>query len=181
MHKRIELNKDRILILDIEKQNHLNMITISEYFGHNSNLLKNYSLSVWDDFSFNAYIPNEDSTNEVSFQFNKDHPLYQSFINLLNGESNLIIDDDFTREINKKYINIYIKDEIIYLKYISNQYENPIAIEKFNVYIKNIFPDGRSKIDQQYKDTKKRLMDFFNKAVNALLEYDKEKIKVFKK
>ena len=43
-------------------------------------------------------------------------------------------------------------------------------MDKFHVFIKNIGPDPRSKIDLNYKDTKKRLSIFFNEVIDILTE-----------
>ena len=39
--------------------------------------------------------------------------------------------------------------------------KNPVLIDKLYVFVKNILNDGRSKIDQQYLNTKIRLIEFF--------------------
>lgn len=54
------------------------------------------------------------------------------------------------------------------MEFINKLEDENYVLEKFHIFIKNIGPDGRSKIDQYYKDTKIRLFNFFNEVYNTL-------------
>ena len=125
-------------------------------------------MSQWDDYGFNGWIYNDKEINSISFNFDKNHPLYFPLFHLLNYDDELLIDDDATRENNKIYIRLYREKDIIYMDFIDELNEDN-RIDKFYVFIKNITKDGRSKMDQENKDTKIRLFEFFNEVHNTLL------------
>ena len=166
--KRIQINKNRILIYRISKGYAKPTYTIEEGFIENREVIKTYSLSQWDDYGFNGWIYNDKEINSISFNFDKNHPLYFPLFHLLNYDDELLIDDDATRENNKIYIRLYREKDIIYMDFIDELNEDN-RIDKFYVFIKNITKDGRSKMDQENKDTKIRLFEFFNEVHNTLL------------
>ena len=142
-------------------------ITIQEYILRNGKPIKNYSLSKYDDYGFNGHIFIEskdvnvlEKVNNLSFTVSVSHPLYIPLLNLLNGDDELIIDDDYTKDLNKKYMLIKRKKDKIYLSFVNNL-EKDELLYKFFVFIKNIMFDSRSKIDYMNKDTKDRLYLFF--------------------
>ena len=61
------------------------------------------------------------------------------------------------------------KEDKINLAFI-NDLEDADIIDRFSVFIKNIGPDGRSKIDSFYKDTKERLYFFFKEVYERVSE-----------
>ncbi len=169
MEKMIKINDNRILKYNTSDDSVI-MYSISEYFKKNGQLEKSYSLSKWDDYSFNAYSPC--NYDKLSYEYDVEHPLYFAFLHLLNNDPELIIDDDNTYELEKKYMRLYKNSNNIILEFINKlgEYEDPIKHNKFNVFIKNIGVDCRSKIDHQYKDTKKRLLIFFEEAIQNITE-----------
>lgn len=138
---------------------------IDESFYNGQELEKNYSFHRSSDYAFNAiFFAGDDSKlKTLSFSFDVDHPLYVPLLHLIDYDGELIIDDDDTREENKKYLKIYKKGDIIFLDFY-NLLENDRSFERFNVFIKNITFDGRSKVDHQNKDTRKRLNEFYSEA-----------------
>ena len=172
LEKRIKINENRILIYQISKGYAKPTYTITDGFLENGDIQKTYSLSQWDDYGLNAWIIDNNGVNKVSFEFNLEHPLYIPLLHLLNYDDELIIDDDDTVENNIKYINIYKKNNLIFIDFIDNiNYNGQINLtEKFNIFIKNIGFDGRSKIDQLHLDTKKRLYIFFNEIYDRLIK-----------
>jgi hypothetical protein len=137
------------------------------------NGIKTITLSRWDDYSFVSYqqmkFEDYDGLKREKHIINKSNPLYIPLLHLLNGEEELIIDDDDTSEINKKYMKVYTEDDNINVEFI-NELGNSFDIEKFNVFIKNIFFDLRSKIDSFRKDTKERLYFFFDEVLELFME-----------
>ena len=178
--KRIKINENRVLIYKISEGYAKPTYTITEGFIENGEVKKTYSLSQWDDYGLNGWI-NDCNTyiNKISFEFDANHPLFFPLIHLLDHDNELLIDDDDTREDNIKYMTIYKREDKIYIDFINNlKDETHInSDEKFHVFIKNITFDGRSKIDQDKKDTKKRLFVFFNE-VNQLLTNDYHQISI---
>ena len=87
----------------------------------------------------------------------------------MNGDKELIIDDDDTYEDMEKYMTISIDNDIITIKFI-NKLENDNSMERFSVFIKNIGFDLRSKIDCNDLDTKDRLYVFFSEVHKLFME-----------
>lgn len=170
MEKRIRISDNRILNYNTV-DGYVMMHSIREDFLKNGKLEKNYTLSKWDDYGFRGYSA-FDNPIKLSYEFDVEHPLYFAFLHLLDNASELIIDDDHTCELEKKYMRLYKNDDIIILEFINklDNYNDPIKHNKFNVFIKNIGLDCRSKIDCQNKDTKKRLWDFFEESIQNITE-----------
>lgn len=169
--KVIKINENRILRYYITN-GYTPMYTIKEDFIDNNKVVKNYSLNRWDDYGFNGWInTNNDITklekiNKLSFDFDVNHPLYNHLLHLLRGDKQLLIDDDRTCGLNKKYMLIEAQENKIILNFACNieDLEDMDILDKFNIFIKNIGPDCRSKIDCFYKDTKIRLYDFYKEV-----------------
>ena len=150
------------------------IITKSDsYSGYTVNITKCYvkdntsfSFVIWDDISFRAY-SNIDNINEIEFIIDINDPLYFCFKRLLNGDKKFIIDDDETSEILEKYMAIEDVDNNIKIKFVNNL-SSEYDFYRFYVFIKNIGPDPRSKIDN-YK-TKIRIIEFLRDCENILLE-----------
>ena len=167
--KRIELSENRILIYRMSEGYAKPTFTITEGFLENGDLIKTYSLSQWDDYGLNSWINDDEDVTKISFEFDMNHPLYFPLFHLLNYDDQLIIDDDGTMEENKKYMLVRREEEKIYIDFIDLVEDDIYASERFNVFIKNIGIDGRSKIDQNYKDTKERLLIFFNEVYDIIM------------
>ena len=168
LEKCITINENRILIYRISKGYAKPTYTIMEGFLKNSELVKTYELTQWDDYGLNGYINDDNEVIKISFDFDINHPLYFPLLHLLNYDNELLIDDDSTREDNKKYMLIRKENNKIFIDFI-NKLKSTDMLERFHVFIKNIGPDGRSKIDQNYKDTKMRLFIFFFFLYDALI------------
>ena len=177
MEKRIELeNKDKIIITETPGYC-TDMISIMKGYFSNGELVKTIRLSMWDDFSFEAWMDCDyDEVKKISFDFELNDPLYPYLDNLLKGLEKLIIDDDNTREEYKKTMIIFKENNKIVIVF-ENKLEKNKIMEKFNVFIKNILNDIRSKIDCRGEDTKIRLINFFNDVRSELLIESDEHIR----
>ena len=126
-----------------------------------------------DDYYFDSWYDIDDeeyyTKKRQLHTFERNHSLYIPLLHLLNGEKELIIDDDDTYELNKKYMRIFLDGDNINIEFIYNLDEN-LAFNKFCVSIKNIGFDLRSKVDDLGLDTKKRLYLFFNEIGNIFSE-----------
>ncbi len=169
LEKRIQINDNRILIYNISKGYAKDTYTIMEGFLDKGDVIKTYTLSQWDDYGFNGWVNQEKGMNRISFEFDKNHPLYLPFFHLLNYDKELLIEDDDTIEDDINYLLVYRKNQKIYMDFIDNIEDNSYKMEKFYVFIKNIGIDGRSKIDQKQKDTKRRLFTFFHEVYEELM------------
>ena len=172
IEKVIKVNDNRIIRYNIS-DGYIPIHTIREDFLENGKLIKNYQFSRWDDYGFKGYVSLnfEDfiKINQINYDFDINHPFYIPLLHLLNGEKELIIDDDETYELNKKYMKIYKEEEKIIIKFIY-ELEDEYVLEKFYVFIKNIGPDIRSKIDCLNKDTKERLYLFYEDIYKIFIE-----------
>lgn len=169
IEKRIKINNNRTLIYNITKDSFITTYTIKEIFLENNKLKKIYTLSMWDDYNFNSYVDSNHNNDIVSYEFDKNHPLFLALFHLLNYDEELLIDDDGTMEDDKKYMLIKRINDKIYILFVNKLENNEFLSKKFNVFVKNILYDGRSKIDSKSKDTKIRLNDFFNEVYEDLI------------
>lgn len=165
VRKEIKLNCDKIIIT-ITPGYCCDTVSITKGYV-NKDGLKTFSMSIWDDMSFSAWSENMGETDKIEFEFDMNDPLFFCLNRLLGSDKSFIIDDDDTREIMKKYMVIK-KDNNIIKVFIINTKIVGYDIGKFNVFIKNIGPDARSKIENY--DTKIRLIKFFRDCENTLLE-----------
>ncbi len=169
VEKKIQVDDNRFLIYRITNGYVKPTYTITEGFLEDGILLSTYSLSQWDDYGLGGWINNDEGIDKISFEFDKNHPLFLPLFHLLNYDNELLIDDDDTKEKNQKYMLVRREKDKIYLDFVDHLEDSDSFEERFNVFIKNILFDGRSKIDQEQKDTKKRLLTFFAEANNALI------------
>ena len=170
LHKTIKVNDDRSIIYDIRNV-YVQTHTIVDKDA--KNIRKVLTLSRWDDYGFKSWqdidYDEYDKTTRLIHVFDKEHPLFVPLFNLLNGNKELIIDDDATSELNKKYMRIYLEDYKIIIEFV-NKLNKVADIEKFNIFIKNIGFDLRSKIDCLELDTKERLFFFFKEVYESLID-----------
>lgn len=161
-NKLIKIDDNKILQYDIFKDYiPLYIITSSNSEFSSIKFVKSgdYCFNSSISCSFDEYIKSRKQVHT----FDKNHPLFIPLLHLLDGEEELIIDDDDTYELNEKYVKIYRNDKNINIDFINNLIKDD-SIEKFNIFIKNIGFDLRSKIDCQNKDTKERLSLFFKEV-----------------
>lgn len=157
------LNNGNKIILNVDN----NCCTISKGYFKNDMLEKSITLSIWDDFSFEGYIENTKDISELSFEFDIDDPLYFCLNRLLSTCDELLIDDDDTYQKNQKYMKIIKNNDNIIITFVNNLVDYK-EYGKFNIFIKNIFDDDRSKIKSS--DIKDKLVKFFKEAEMVLSE-----------
>ena len=166
MKKEILLEDSNKLILFINDSFCGESVTISKGYFENQKLTKSINLSIWDDMAFQGFLYNNNS-NMVEFEFDINDPIYFCLNRLLGSEKELIIDDDNTSEIMKKYMIISREEKTIKIVFI-NSLENPDIIDVFRIFVKNIGPDSRSKIEDY--NTKIRLIEFLRDCRSMLSE-----------
>ena len=132
---------------------------------------KNCTFCQEDNYYFNVILLKNIKDNKITFEYDINHPLYLAFFHLLKDDSTLRIEDDGTKEYDKKYLEISKNNDSINLTFVNNL-ENDKAWSKFNVFVKNTDYDLKSKIDRDELDTKERLKTFFNEVKEDLqLDY----------
>ena len=166
--KEIRVNKDRKLRY-FNDNSLLGTVSFSEDF---LNAGVDYRLYRTSDYTFTANDFNDGDLHdrEISFTFDINHPYYMPFLHLLNGDDELIIDDDDTREDMLKYMKIAKENDIITLSFVNNKEDmlHDTVSDKYRVFIKNIMGDGSSKLDKTLdNDVKKRLFRFFGELSNV--------------
>ena len=139
-------------------------IEITEMFFEPGKPAKSYTFAKWHDYRLDGWIDDyDDSIRQISFDIDQNHPLFVPFLHLLNCDDSLIIDDDMTREETENYISISRIGKTVRVEFFNNPDVNTNS-ESFYITVIGAHGDGRSKIDQQFKDTKERLARFFQDA-----------------
>ena len=157
--------KNKITI-DISKGYCTDVINIYKYYEKNEKLEKVIRLSIWDDMSFQGYTYNQEE-QELEFSFDKNDSIYFCLNRLLTNEKQIIIDDDDTYERMQKYMIIKKEQTAIKIIFVNTKKDDK-NYDKHRVFIKNIAPDSRSKIEDF--SIKLRLVNFFKDCKQTLLE-----------
>ncbi len=168
MEKEIK-TRDGKLLIEMDNSGYVPFISIKKVYINDTVLQKIVTFSMWDDFQFDAY--SKDSDSELLFEFKNDDYLYPNLSILLGEDREITIDDDNTLNKLKKFMSITRKDESIVIIFHGNV-DSELAHQKYGVFIKNIGPDARSKI--QNSDLKIRLIDFFENCKNSLLQEENQ-------
>ena len=132
---------------------------------------KKYKLSMWEDYNFTAWTNGSmaqiEKTKYISFDFDPTHPLYEPLLRLLNGEDYIVIDDEYSYELNQKLLLIKKDKDGISLNFINN-FDDDDLLNKFSIVIRCIGRDPKSKIPAN-SNLKDRLKAFF-KEVRGLVD-----------
>ena len=126
---------------------------------------------MWDDFSFEAFsrqISDINVSNKFEIEIDAKDPLHLHLDKLLGSDEQLVIDDDHSLEYNIKTMTISRDSNNIRIIFENNE-EMPQVMSKFNVFIKNIMRDNRSKLFDS-DDVKERLIQFFNGVKEEFIE-----------
>lgn len=167
MEKQIK-SKDNIIRIVTDQGYCSKSVHITKAFFRDKDLEKTITFSIWDDMSFRTYIHNQDVYSgimELSFDIDIDDQIYFALNRMLGKDNSLIIDDD-TREELKNYVEFKRDVNKILVIFYDEDINKPL-FERFNVFIKNIASDFRSKIEDF--NIKYRLVRFFREAEEILL------------
>lgn len=171
MLKTINLEDGNRIMLSIEPGYCTNTVSISKGYFCDDELVKDISLTIWDDIAFHGYICSQERNieypKELVFEFDINDPIYFCLLELLGNDDYLVIDDDDTYDILKKYMTVKREETSIKIIFTNLKEEN-FYHNRYGAFIKNIGPDGRSKIEDI--NIKYRIVDFFGKLVRTLLE-----------
>ena len=158
-------DKNKIVLIVSDSYSGETIIVSKGYF-ENEKLTKSLNLSIWDDMSFQGFSYGNNS-NMIEFEFDINVPIYFCLNRLLDKDKKLIIDDDETSQHIKKYMIIQKEEKTIKIIFV-NYLEKPDIIDTFRVFIKNIGPDPRSKIEDY--NMKVRLINFLRDCKSILTE-----------
>lgn len=136
----------------------------------NGEPLKYFDFVMDDDFCFSGHLFDTDiekieKMKSLSFTIDKDSILFQPLKEFLSNDDSFLLDDDYSiYDDKKKTMRVACEEDKIKIvfKNIKEKDENS-ASNRFMVFVKNIFRDGRSKIDQGQPNnkTKDRLRHLF--------------------
>ena len=170
MQKKIELDENRTLLYSIMKEDPY-IFQIREDFEKNGYPDKYYYFNRNKNYEIGGYTVKNDVT-DLTIEIDNTHPLYIPFVNLLSEKDEIIINDDRIKESNRRYLKIYRDEEKVYLKFVNNIMDNKnrFSHDKFNIFIKNIYFDKNSKLDQMNSDIKYRLHQFFIEVNNMMMD-----------
>ena len=147
-------------------------VIIDKGYIQNGEPSKILTMSMTDDFGFEAFTFSDEETDSVNFSIPQYDPLYKHLNTLLGVNDDLVIDDDMTAEEKQKYMKIQRQKQEILIDFY-NYFKDDSSTNRFIITIINIMRDGRSKIDRDGLDTKERLLKFFGDVQKELL-FDKE-------
>ncbi len=165
MNKNYITKNNNIISLNITEGYCTKIISIDKIF---TKQLKDITLMVWDDFSFKGYFSHKNiysKINTLTFSFSLEDKIYFALNRLLGQDDYLLIDDDNTKDNLVNYLEIIRKGNNIIFKIHDNEIAK-LIINRFNIFIKNIGPDPRSKEDS---NTKYRLYTFFLESQEILI------------
>lgn len=140
-------------------------------FNEKRNIEKILKFNMWDDFSFSGF-PMDENYNEktLEFQIDKDNLLFEPILKFLDDKKEFLLDDDESLT-NEKTMQIKLEEDIIKINFTNNKSKKECFYDNsgdFNVFIKNIMYDGRSKLDKDKNDTKQRLWNMINDMIVAI-------------
>ena len=127
----------------------------------NGNPLKYFDFSMDDDFRFSGHlfdtnIEKIEKMTTLDFEIDKDSILFQPLKEFLNNDESFLLDDDFSiYDDNKKTMKVFAEEDKIKIQFKNIKEKDENSVEnRFMVFVKNIFRDGRSKIDQGQPNNK---------------------------
>ena len=173
MRKEINLIDGNKEIIIVESAGCMSMTNISKGYMKDGELVKGINFAISDDMSFQGFEYREENNylefeekNRLEFEFDYNDPLYFCLNRFLGKDELFVLDDDDTRRRMKKFMIIKRYDDTIKIEFVNKT--KCCDYNKYNIFIKNIFDDYRSKIKN--KETKKRLIKFLRDCEKNLLE-----------
>lgn len=170
-NKKIELKDGRLLEYYFNDE-FVPTTSITEKYLNDIPLERELSFKKDKDYSFTAFdcYEGHKGNEDILFEYDIKHPFYIPLLHLLNGDKELIINDDHTNLDNAKYMKISNKDGVINILIHNDYAKQQSATARFRIFIKNIRYYGRSKLDRDNTDVKDRLSIFFNELESVILE-----------
>lgn len=165
--KRIPSDQD-VTLIRLINDGYYPMVQVIKSFDKKKKMI---IFSMWDDLSFEGIIIESkvmSESKEFEVEIDIQDPLYLHFDKLLGSDEEIVIDDDHTLGYNIKTLKISRGIKGIKITFKNNEEKTEKRLS-FNVFIKNIMIDGRSKLFGR-DEIKKRLVEFFNGIRESFLE-----------
>lgn len=174
MQKKIEIDEERAVFYAIMK-GHPYAFQIRDEINNNGYADKSYYIIRDKNYEIGGYTVKNDVT-DLEFEIDNTHPWYYAYLDLLADDNEIIIDDDMTKENNRKYLKIFKNEDKIFLKFVNNysNNKNKFSHDRFNIFVKNVYQDENSKLDQRKTDIKYRLHKFFVEINNLMMDNELE-------
>ena len=167
MYKKIDLDNGNVWSIAVESGYCTNTVSFSKGYISDGVVIKSIDFAIWDDMSFHGYINSYRYPDILEFEFDYNDPIYFCLLELLNGKNQFLLDDDDSYCKWHKYMTIKKEESIIKIIF-TNIKQGNFGHNKYGAFVKNIGPDGRSKIENF--EIKKQLVSFFRNCANNLLE-----------
>ena len=142
--KMIKINNDRILNFYISEVyseklgEYYKKYSIEEHFIEKDEIYKSYKLNRGDEYSFNGWInakPQEKKKmEEVSFDFDINHPIYTPLLHMLGYNEKIIVRDGINPKRKNKFVLISKEEDKIKLSFI-NKYKKANIENKFDITV----------------------------------------------
>lgn len=135
-----------------------------------NDFLYQLTISKTDDYKIACEVSEDfDELSEFKVLIKNDNMLYQGFISFVGDDSQIIIQDDLGYSKFGKQVTIKKNDEDIELLF---EYTERQTLDEFGIHVINVVYDGRSLVDQQGKDTKKRLYYLCEKLYESFNQFE---------
>lgn len=169
MEKEIKLDNERNLEVIIDEENNNKLKQIKESFAADGLTCAHYLLSRNGSFKFNAQLDldliSEENKNNLIFEIDKDHLLYNCYLDLLNNDKELVIYDDNSKE---KYLTIKDEENLISLTFVDKTKEKELS-DKFSISCSNQLDYFTDKKSIKNNELKMRLACFFDETCDLLI------------
>lgn len=169
MEKEVKLNYERKINLNVDEDSSKKQI--SEIFRADGIDCANYKFIQGERNVFSATLDidleSEENKNILIFDININHPLYFAFLHLLNGQEELIIEDEDKKNKDLKYLSIKNEDDLITLNFVDKN-KNERLNDRFIISYDNT--NSKSLYVLKKNDYKERVNMFFEEATALLLE-----------
>ena len=147
--KVVKVNDNRILRYNISN-GFVPIDAIREDFFKDGKLIKNYKLCRWDDYGFTGWIKMDYDkyikNDSLTYEFNIDHPMFFPLLHLLQNNEYLVIDDDETQELDKKYMIFNKDNNKIKLTFINTLEDDKTFKERLYYFFKEVL----ERINEEY-------------------------------
>ena len=172
MRKEVNLIDGNKELIYIENGGFTSLTNIFKGYMKEGELVKGINFAISDDMAFYGYKFEEndyldfEEKNYIEFEFDYNDPLYFCLNRFLGEDELFVLDDDDTRRRMKKFMVIKRDDTQIKIEFVNKT--KCCEHNKYNIFVKNICDDARSKIKDS--ETKKRLVRFLRDCEKTLLE-----------
>ena len=174
MEKVVKIDNERNIKVIIDDNNNHQKRKIVESFYADGFECAHYSLEQDDNYCFSASLDfdltAEQTSRNLLFSLDVDHPLFFAFIQLLeNDEEEIIIRDSKNSDNDLKYLSVKKDNDKVNLNFV-DKVKNSSLVNKFTINYDSKLDYFTGKKSVRDNEIKKRLNVFFDEACGLLLE-----------